>query len=113
MLGGFTLGSTTVGGGISFVTDIIIDDYQRRRGGPRHDKIKLRPWVYPQEKEGFSKDAMRFIQETVINVLDTGVVLNPHKPYDPTYNPRVPVSEERAQRIATKIAKNEGYDVEL
>ena len=113
MIGGFTLGATTLGGRIAFVTKVPVEDYQRRRGGIRHDKIKLRPWVYPHETEGFSKDAMRFIQETIINVMDTGVVINPHKPFDPRWNPRVPVNEDRAKRIATKIAKNEGYDVEL
>jgi hypothetical protein len=58
-----------------------------------------------------SKSAEEFINELKEKIMETGIVENTHKPYHPRWNPRRPVSERQAARVAYSIAKKEGYRV--
>ena len=58
-----------------------------------------------------SKAAAKYITELKEKILETGVVKNTHKPYDPRYNKRYKVSEKQAARIAYNIAKEKGLRV--
>ena len=43
--------------------------------------------------------------------METGIVKNTHKDYNPRTNKRFKVSEKQAARVAYSIAKKEGYRV--
>src|SRR3990167_106983 len=58
-----------------------------------------------------SKSATIFIDELKVKIMETGVVKNTHKEYNPRTNKRYAVSEKQASRIAYIIAKSDGMQV--
>jgi hypothetical protein len=67
--------------------------------------------IIPKPTPKRSKAAAEYIAELKEKILETGVVRNTHKPYDPRHNRRYKVSEKQALRIAYEIAKEKGMRV--
>lgn len=55
-----------------------------------------------------SKPASEFMETVTEKIMETGVVRNTHKPYNPRTNRRFKVPEHQAEVIAWKIAQREG-----
>ena len=70
-------------------------------------------WYYPTPVPVAhrSKSATLFINKLKEKIMETGIVQNTQKDYNPRTNRRYQVSERRAARIAYNIAKREGYHV--
>jgi len=52
-----------------------------------------------------------FAEQTLKNILETGVVENKHAPYSPVTNPRIKVTPEQARAIFYNLAKKQGFKI--
>lgn len=64
-----------------------------------------------KKKKKRSKKAHKFMKEVINKIMETGIVKNTHKPYDPRTNRRFKATEGQAQRVAYSIAKSKGMRV--
>jgi len=76
-------------------------------GKYRKSTRRRRERDFPEYPER-SKSAQKFIAEVKEKILETGVVKNVHKTYNPRTNKRYKVSKHQAEVIAWRIAQKKG-----